>query len=112
MLSILLCACWPFVCLLWRNVYLDLLPIFLLDYLFVDTDEIEINGNFRAGRFVKGDKSIVNVFRRDDEKAVLGVNFNAKKAIAYTIDGTKIKLKIKKGKIELPNNKAMTILFD
>ena len=28
------CAFWPSVCLLWRNVYLDLLPIFLLSYLF------------------------------------------------------------------------------
>ena len=30
MLSAFSCASWPFVCLLWRNVYLDLLPIFLL----------------------------------------------------------------------------------
>ena len=26
MLSIFSCAFWPFVCLLWRNIYLDLLP--------------------------------------------------------------------------------------
>ena len=25
---------WPYVCLLWRNVYLGLLPIFQLGYLF------------------------------------------------------------------------------
>ena len=30
MLSIFSCACWPSVCLLWRNVYLGLLPIFLI----------------------------------------------------------------------------------
>ena len=31
MLSIFSCALWPSVCLLWRNVYLDLLPIFLTE---------------------------------------------------------------------------------
>ena len=31
MLSIFSCACWPSVCLLWRNVYLGLLPIFLIE---------------------------------------------------------------------------------
>ena len=30
MLSIFSCGCWPSVCLLWRNVHLDLLPIFLI----------------------------------------------------------------------------------
>ena len=30
MLSIFACACWPSVSLLWRNVYLGLLPIFLV----------------------------------------------------------------------------------
>ena len=30
MLSIISCACWPSVCLPWRNVYLDLLSIFWL----------------------------------------------------------------------------------
>ena len=34
MLSILSCACWPSVCLLWRNVYLGLLPIFWLGCFF------------------------------------------------------------------------------
>ena len=34
MLSILSCASWPSVCLLWRNVYLGLLPIFGLGCLF------------------------------------------------------------------------------
>ena len=33
MLSIFSCACWPSVCLLWRNVHVGLLPIF--DWLFV-----------------------------------------------------------------------------
>ena len=28
------CAYWPSVCLLWRNVYLDLSPFFKLRYLF------------------------------------------------------------------------------
>ena len=32
-LRIFSCACWPFVCLLWRNVYLDLLPIFWLHFI-------------------------------------------------------------------------------
>jgi len=29
------CACWPPVCLLWRNVYLDLLPVFWLGLLLL-----------------------------------------------------------------------------
>ena len=32
--SIFSCVCWPSVCILWRNVYLGLLPIFWLDCLF------------------------------------------------------------------------------
>ena len=35
MLSILTCVCWQSVYLLWRNVYLGLLPIFRLGCLFV-----------------------------------------------------------------------------
>ena len=35
MLNIFSCACWPSVCLLWRNVYLGLLPIFGLNCLFL-----------------------------------------------------------------------------
>ena len=35
MLSIFSCACWPSGCILWRNVYLHLLPTFLLGCLFV-----------------------------------------------------------------------------
>ena len=34
MLNIFSCASWPLVCLLWRNVYLGLLPIFWLGCLF------------------------------------------------------------------------------
>ena len=34
MLSSLSCASWPSVCLLWRNVYLGLLPIFWLGCFF------------------------------------------------------------------------------
>ena len=34
MLSIFSCACWPSVYLLWRNVYLGLLPTFWLGCLF------------------------------------------------------------------------------
>ena len=34
MLSIFSCACWPSICLLWRNVYLGLLLIFLLHFFF------------------------------------------------------------------------------
>lgn len=82
------------------------------DYLFADIEGLEVDGNFRAGRFIKDKKCIVNVFRRDEEQAVLGINFSAKKAYGYTIEGNKIKLKIKKGKILLPNYKAMTIVFE
>ena len=32
MLSIFSCACWLSICLLWRNVYLSLLPIFQLGF--------------------------------------------------------------------------------
>ena len=34
MLNIFSCASWPSVCLLWRNVYLGVLPIFLTVQLF------------------------------------------------------------------------------
>ena len=34
MLNIFLCASWPSVCLLWRNVYLGLLPIFGFEFCF------------------------------------------------------------------------------
>ena len=34
MLSIFSCASWPSVCLLWKNVYLDLLPIFYFFYFY------------------------------------------------------------------------------
>ena len=35
MLSIFSCVYWPSVCLLWRNVFLGLLPIFWLGCLFI-----------------------------------------------------------------------------
>ena len=34
MFSLFSCVCWPSVCLLWRNVYLDFLLIFWLSCLF------------------------------------------------------------------------------
>ena len=34
MLSIFSCTCWPFVHLLWRNIYLSSLPVLKLDYLY------------------------------------------------------------------------------
>ena len=42
MLSIFLCAYWLPVFLLWRNVYLGLLPIFQLDCLFFDIELYEL----------------------------------------------------------------------
>ena len=33
-LNIFSCVCWPFVCLLWKNIYLGPLPIFKLGCLF------------------------------------------------------------------------------
>ena len=35
MMGIFSCACWSSVCLLWRNVYLDFLPIFNLVYFIL-----------------------------------------------------------------------------
>ena len=35
MLCIFLCASWPSICLLWRNVYLGLLPIFFIVVIVV-----------------------------------------------------------------------------
>ena len=32
-LSVFSCACWPFVDYLWRNVYLNLSPVFKSGYL-------------------------------------------------------------------------------
>ena len=34
MLYVFSCICWPYVCLLWKNVYSDPLNIFKLDFLF------------------------------------------------------------------------------
>ena len=42
MLSIYSCAYLPSVFLLWRNVYLGLLPIFQLDCLFFDIELYEL----------------------------------------------------------------------
>lgn len=35
MLCIFPCACWPSECLIWRNVYKSLLPVFQLECLFL-----------------------------------------------------------------------------
>ena len=42
MLSIFSCVFWPSVCPLWRNVCLDLLPIFWLGCLFFDVELHEL----------------------------------------------------------------------
>ena len=42
MLSIFSCVCWQSVYLLWRNVYLGLLPIFGLGSLFFDIELLYI----------------------------------------------------------------------
>ena len=42
MWSIFSCVYWPFVCLVWRNVSLGLLPIFWLGCLFSDIDLYEL----------------------------------------------------------------------
>ena len=36
------CACWSSVCLLWRNMYLGLLPIFQLGCLFLVVELYEL----------------------------------------------------------------------
>ena len=36
------CACWPFVCLLWKNVYLDLLPMFFIWLFFFFNIELYV----------------------------------------------------------------------
>ena len=46
MLSIFSCACWPSICLLWRNVYLGLLPIYRLDGLVFVTELYELSVHF------------------------------------------------------------------
>ena len=44
MLSILSCVCWQSVYLLWRNVYLGLLPIFGLGCFFaIELHELLVN---------------------------------------------------------------------
>ena len=40
-MSIFSCAFWPSVCLLWRNVYLNLLPVLLIG-LFLDIELHEL----------------------------------------------------------------------
>ena len=42
MLGVFSCACWPSVYLLWRNVYLGPLPIFLIGLIFFDIDFYEL----------------------------------------------------------------------
>ena len=44
MLSILSCVCWQSVYLLWRNVYLGLLPIIGLGFWDVDSGSLKISG--------------------------------------------------------------------
>ena len=39
-LRVFSCSSWPSICLLWRNVYLGLLPIFWFHCLFVFFDEL------------------------------------------------------------------------
>ena len=34
------CACWPFVCVLWINIYLGLLPIFIALFVVVELYEL------------------------------------------------------------------------
>jgi len=41
MLSIFSCACWPFVCLLWRKVYLGILPTFFYWIVYIFDIELE-----------------------------------------------------------------------
>ena len=38
MMNIFSCVCWPSLCLLWRNFYLGLMPIFWLGCLFFDIE--------------------------------------------------------------------------
>ena len=53
MLSSFSCACWPSVCLLWRNVYLDLLRIFkILGFVFFNTEIYELFVYFGNWSFV------------------------------------------------------------
>ena len=91
-----------------KKVWLELAP----DYTYVEQDGITIDGNFRAGRFIKGEKCVVNVFKRDDSEGQIAIDFKAKKCFAYTIDGQKIRLKIKKGLVRLPSTKAAILFFE
>ena len=52
MLNILSCASWPSVCLLWRNVYLDLLPAFRAGCLFWCCKCQELFVNFGDWSFI------------------------------------------------------------
>ena len=61
MLSIFSCACWPSVCILWRNVYSGLLPIFQLGCLFFAVELYELFVYFgiyfeNKIMFTKGDR--------------------------------------------------------
>ena len=41
MLSIFSCACWPFVCLLWRKVYVGILPTFFYWIVYIFDIDLE-----------------------------------------------------------------------
>ena len=46
--SIFSCACWPYTCLFWRNVYLGLMPIFQLGCFFA----VELHAMFSYRSFM------------------------------------------------------------
>ena len=54
MLSIFSCTSWPSICLLWRNVYLDLLPISWLRKYVGGGMNPELGINIHIGLYVAG----------------------------------------------------------
>ena len=83
-------------------------------YLFADEDDISCsNKDVFCKRFINSDsqKSMLAVYRISNEDAVVDINFSAKSAVAIFPDGTSRKLKIKKGKLPLPQDKICIIFI-
>lgn len=84
-------------------------------YLFADEDDISCsNKEVFCKRFIHkySQKSMLAVYRISSEQAVVDIGFGGKKAVALLPDGTQKKIKIKKGKMILPDDKICLIFID
>ena len=72
MLSIFLFACWPSVCLLWRDVYLGLLPIFFFNTFIYFILFLAVLGLHRRTRALSGLRRAGATPRRHEQDSYCG----------------------------------------